>query len=195
MPRLSVRFFGCLLCLNAIAAPAAAGIIFDLSSDYRGKTQVIETAGGVTLTLNNFVDTDNGNTIQNMDGDGIPIGNVEGTYPPLVTFDITFSEDVEISRYYLGYVGSQMTSGDFQLVGANGTSGLNTMLDEDVWLDFDAGTIPVFQANQTYSFSNTSDYYAQLQQLEVTTPVPAPPATLLIGSALLLWARARKDRI
>ena len=99
-----------------------------------------------------------------MDIDGIPVANYSGSFERLTTFD----QSIVINNYYLGCTGFQMTEGDFALKGSN------TLRVEGEWIGFDTGSIPYFQENQVYSFSNTSDYYLQLQGLDVSPSLAGP---------------------
>lgn len=157
------------------------------------------TANGIDLTFSNVVVSD-GSATGDVEGVGILISSlIDPGATDVVSFDISFSKNVEIKTYDIGSREDVTAGSFFTLSGINGTSGNNTIpagsLFTEQTFNFDAGTIPFFQAGQAYAFthnlSTVSDSLFNLEEL-VVAEIPEPGACTLLSLGCLASCLRRR---
>jgi hypothetical protein len=118
------------------------------------------TSGGITVTFSNVVVSDGGPTGDVEDTGILFSGIVDPTYTDVISVDLTFSHDVQISSYIIGGREDISVGRFVVLTGTNGMSAENTVpalsgsAFTEVLLPFDPGSIPVFKAGQPYTLSH-----------------------------------------
>lgn len=215
--RKSLRLFTSALAFGASLAAAGTAWAVTVPLDTRAFTDgsldnndFVVFGGGVTMTFANIVgDTGPSATV---DFDGIFFG--PRSSPPfpnqgISSVDVVFSADVLINSYTVSFaVTPALETGTFSLSGSNGVTGANDASTVGTFA-FDSGSVPVFQAGQTYSLSSfvtlpggsnpndPSDFF-QLKEFDVTVRaevIPLPASVFLLMGALggmALWGRRRK---
>ena len=179
------------LTLSLVSATGALAISFNLSTGTDDSSSLTYTAGGVTLTLNNAVDT-SGNAanfgITSEAGiffsNTVPGATVYDGSPNIDTFDITFSHDVTISSFTRGYdlipsstsespdpsmsftiSRGNASSGTVNIGGSTGTTVDYGTSEGGLQIAFDQGGIPYFAANQAYTVDFTRGAEARFLSL------------------------------
>ena len=153
------------LAFYLISATGALATSFDLSTGTDNSASLTYTSGGITLTLNNAVDTDgNAANFAVATGDGLVFSNREVSAPTysgsdaIDTFDITFNKDVTITSFTRGSnSGVAMDSGmSFSISRGDDSSGtVDIAGTTDHTITFSQGDIDFFAANQAYTVDFT----------------------------------------
>ena len=161
----------------------------------------VVTVDGIDLTFSNVVVSD-GSAIGDVEGVGILIsGEIDPNYTDVVSFDFSFSQDVEILTYDIGTWEDVPASSFFTVSGPNGTSGNNTIPAGSGFTEqefsFAPGAIPFFQAGAVYSFSHNlvdgSDALFNLEEIVVRViPEPSTGMFVVVGCAAGLCRRLRQ---
>ena len=156
--------------------------------------------GGVTLTFSNVVVAD-GSSTGDVESAGILLSSTaDVSLTDVISFDFSFSEDVQISDYTIGLHEDVPLGSFFTISGSNGTSGDNAIPDGTSFVDqtfsFDAGTIPVFSAGQAYSFTHNlpsaGDPLFDFKGFTVSS-VPEPGSVcLFVACAAAIAVRRRR---
>ncbi|WP_300060852.1 VPLPA-CTERM sorting domain-containing protein [uncultured Roseobacter sp.] len=170
--------------LTATALPAqSATVTLDLTdnapafADNSVNNGDTVRAGDFSLTFQNT--QTRGGSVE-VDAFGIYLGDIG--WELLVSVDLVFGVDTIIDTYSIGLATS---SAEFQLSGANGTSGRNDIGSRGTFA-FDMGTIPIFLAGETYTLTHNASF-AMLRGFGLSSP-PSPAAVPLPASLPLLLA-------
>lgn len=181
MKLLKIAFF-CALTATALPAQSAT-VTLDLTDNapafadrYVNNGDTV-SAGGFSLTFQN-TQTLGGSA--EVDVSGIYLGFIGREL--LVSVDLVFGVDTIIDTYSIGIA---TRSDEFQLSGANGTSGRNEIGSRSTFA-FDMGTIPVFLAGETYTLTHNAGF-ASISAFGLSSP-PSPAAVPLPASLPLLLA-------
>lgn len=160
------------------------------------------TVSGVTLTFSNVVVAD-GSSTGDVESAGILLSSTNDiSLTDVISFEFSFSEDVQISDYTIGLHEDVPVSSLFTITGSNGTSGSNSIPDGTSFVEqtfgFDAGTIPVFLADQAYSFTHNlpsaGDPLFDFKGFTVSA-VPEPGSACLFATcAFAVVLRRRRSR-
>ncbi|WP_195822746.1 VPLPA-CTERM sorting domain-containing protein [Roseobacter sp. MH60115] len=198
MKLLKIAFF---CALAAIALPAqAATVTMDLTNTVPGFQDGFVNSGdtvradGFSLTFRNI--EANGFSYSKVDSDGTWFGLSAGG--EITSVDLVFGVDTIVETYDIGFgLGTGADTAAFQISGANGTSGLNS-LDPGGTYAFDMGTIPVFLAGETYTLTNNA-LFATIAAFELSSPqspsvvpLPASLPLLLAGFGAIGLLRRRR---
>lgn len=182
MKLLKIAFF---CALAAIALPAqAATVTMDLTNTVPGFQDGFVNSGdtvradGFSLTFRNI--EANGFSYSKVDSDGTWFGLSAGG--EITSVDLVFGVDTIIDTYSIGLATS---SAEFQLSGANGTSGRNDIGSRGTFA-FDMGTISIFLAGETYTLTHNAGF-ASISAFGLSSP-PSPAAVPLPASLPLLLA-------
>lgn len=182
-----------------------ADMIFGFSNSTPSLTDGLDsgdsmTVGGVTLTFSNVVVAD-GSSSGDVESAGILLSSTNDvSLSDVISFDFSFSHDVQISDYSIGLHEDVPASSFFTISGVNGTSGNNSIPEGTLFVEqtfgFDAGTIPVFLSGQSYSFTHNlpadGDPLFDLGGFTVTS-VPEPGSAGLVALSVLgLVVRRRR---
>lgn len=202
-----------LLSLACAGTASAVSLPWDNSAFTDGSVDNGDTvtAGGITATFDNIVAP--GSAIYGTsDVDGIFFGDrvpfeLNGYFYPqqaVTSFDLTFDKNVVINSYTVSFVTSPVPAvATFALSGAGGATGDNSATVTGSF-SFNAGTLPVFLAGQTYDLSTvftegagsvTGDFF-QVKSLDITEVpnIPLPASLLLLTCALGGLGIARRRR-
>ncbi len=136
------------------------------------------TVGGITVTFTNAVIT-NGGSVGEVENSGILFSSsTEAGTSDVISVDITFNQNVQITSYEIGQREDVPTGRFFTLSGSNGVSGNNVIpsgsTQTEISINFDTGTIPFIKAGESYTLShnlptdNENDPLFNLESLTVT---------------------------
>ena len=160
---------------------------------------------GIELTFTSVV-TSNGSLFGDVESNGILISAATNPmYTDVVSFSVTFNQDVQILNYTIGAREDIPTNSTFSLVGSNGLSDPNVIPDgtsfDEITLGFLPGTIPVFEGGETYAFSHNlssvEDSLFNLKGITVAVAVPEPGlgfTLFLMGFGSLIGSRRRCNK-
>ena len=190
--------------ISFFAGHAAADVAFVLDdtapafSDGLNNGDVV-SAGGIDLTFSNVVVAD-GSAFGDVEGVGILISGTTGPgLTDVISFDFSFNQHVQMLTYDIGTHESVPTNSFFTVTGFNGTSGNNLIPEGTSFTEstfgFDAGSIPIFEAGQVYSFTHNltsaGDPLFNLEELYVRQ-VPEPASGSLLFACGLIGVMIRR---
>ena len=158
------------------------------------------TVDGVTLTFSNVVVAD-GSEFGDVEDFGILLSSTTEAFTDVIQFDFSFNQDVQINTYDIGAREDVPASSFFTVTGSNGTSGNNLIPAgtsfTEVKLNFDPGTIAVFEAGEVYTFTHnlpsSGDPLFNLEEFAVTV-IPEPGACWMIALGVVALGYRRRNR-
>lgn len=197
-----------ILVTHGVGVESASGeVIFVLDdqtpafSDGLNNGDVV-SSGGIDLTFSNVV-VANGGLFGDVEDWGILLSSTtEVGLTDVISFDFSFSHDVQLQTYDIGARESVGSGRFFTISGSNGTSGENLIPSGTSFTEsthnFMPGTIPYFEAGEVYSFTHNlpddaTDPLFNLEQLVVTSvPEPGSVGLLAAGALAAVIRRRRK---